>query len=152
MVAPYAGLPKPAQLASLDKVVAEAVKASPGMEVAFIAFPGTPFSSSHHFAAFMRGDQPLTSRLLKPVLLDGASGEATDARELPLYLKALFVSQPLHFGDYAGMPLKIIWALLDIATIVVIGSGLYLWAARALRRKRRHAGEGASARSIGEAA
>jgi uncharacterized iron-regulated membrane protein len=152
MVAPYAGLPKPAQLASLDKVVTEAVKAAPGMEVAFIAFPGTPFSSSHHFAAFMRGDQPLTSRLLKPVLLDGASGEATDARELPLYLKALFVSQPLHFGDYAGMPLKIIWALLDIATIVVIGSGLYLWAARALRRKRGHAGEGASARSVGEAA
>jgi uncharacterized iron-regulated membrane protein len=25
------------------------------------------------------------------------------------------------------MPMKIIWALLDIATIVVLGSGLYLW-------------------------
>jgi uncharacterized iron-regulated membrane protein len=28
------------------------------------------------------------------------------------------------------MPLKIIWALLDIATIVVLASGLYLWFAR----------------------
>jgi len=37
------------------------------------------------------------------------------------------VSQPLHFGDYGGMPMKILWALLDIATIVVLGSGLYLW-------------------------
>ena len=27
----------------------------------------------------------------------------------------------------AAMPLKIIWALLDVMTIVVIGSGLYLW-------------------------
>jgi uncharacterized iron-regulated membrane protein len=99
----------------------------------------------------MRGNQPLTSRLLKPVLLDGASGEATDMRELPLYLKALFVSQPLHFGDYAGLPLKIIWAILDAVTIVVIGSGLYLWGARAMRRRVR-ANEGAYDRSIEEAA
>jgi uncharacterized iron-regulated membrane protein len=30
------------------------------------------------------------------------------------------------------MPLKIIWALLDIATIVVLVTGLYLW----VRRRR----------------
>jgi uncharacterized iron-regulated membrane protein len=135
MVAPYAGTPAPSRLASLDKVVAAATRAAPGMEVAFIAFPGTPFSSSHHFAVFMRGDTPLTSRLLKPVLLDGATGEVADARELPLYLKALFVSQPLHFGDYAGLPLKLIWAALDGLTIIVIGCGLYLWGARMLRRR-----------------
>ncbi len=151
MVSRYAGAPALSQLASLDKVVAEAVKAAPGMEVAFIAFPGTPFSSSHHFAAFMRGDQPLTSRLLKPVLLDGATGEVIDTRELPLYLKALFVSQPLHFGDYAGLPLKIIWAALDAITIVVLGSGLYLWAARTLRRRTRTSGS-AEQRSVKAAA
>jgi uncharacterized iron-regulated membrane protein len=127
MLVPYAGKPPPARLASLDSIVANATAAAPGMEVAFIAFPGTPFSSPHHFAAFMRGNQPLTSRLLKPVLLDGETAEVADTRDLPLYLKALFISQPLHFGDYGGMPLKIIWALLDALAIVVIGSGLYLW-------------------------
>lgn len=134
MVAPYAGKPPPVHLASLDDVVARARQTAPGMEVAFIAFPGTPFTSSHHFAAFMRGDSVLTSRLLKPVLLDGETGEVADARALPLYLQALLISQPLHFGDYGGMPLKLIWATLDGLTIVVIGSGLYLWVAR--RRKR----------------
>ncbi|XIA62636.1 PepSY-associated TM helix domain-containing protein [Bradyrhizobium sp. TZ2] len=133
MVAPYAGKPPPVHLASLDAAVAKAKTAAPDMNVAFIAFPGTPFTSSHHFAVFMRGDTPLTSRLLKPVLLDGETGEVSDARDLPVYLKALLVSQPLHFGDYGGMPLKIIWALLDIMTIVVIFSGLYLWFVR--RRK-----------------
>ncbi|MGJ4939658.1 PepSY-associated TM helix domain-containing protein [Bradyrhizobium sp. HKCCYLS1011] len=137
MVAPYAGMPRPSQLASLDQVVANASAAAPGMEIAFLAFPGTPFTSSHHFAAFMRGDQPLTSRLLKPVLLDGVTGEVTGTAELPFYLKALFVSQPLHFGDYAGLPLKIILAALDLFTIVAIGSGLYLWIARTRRRPQR---------------
>ncbi|WP_213737151.1 PepSY domain-containing protein [Bradyrhizobium sp. dw_411] len=135
MVAPYANKPPGSRMASLDKIVENATKAAPGMEVAFIAFPGTPFSSSHHFAAFMRGDQPLTSRLLKPILLDGETAAVADTRDLPFYLKALFISQPLHFGDYGGMPLKIVWVLLDGFTIVVIGSGLYLYIAR--RRKGR---------------
>jgi uncharacterized iron-regulated membrane protein len=130
MVAPYAGKPPPQQTASLDRIVDNAAKAAAGMEVAFIAFPGTPFSSSHHFAVFMRGDRPLTSRLLRPVLLDGETADVADTRDLPFYLKALFISQPLHFGDYGGMPLKVIWALLDGFTIVVIGSGLYLYVRR----------------------
>ena len=138
MVAPYAGKPPPAHLASLDVVVGRAKAAAAGMEVAFVAYPGTPFTSSHHYAAFMRGDTPLTSRLLKPVLLDGETGEVADSRALPVYLQALLISQPLHFGDYGGMPLKVIWALLDGLTIAVIGSGLYLWLAR--RRKRTPAG------------
>jgi uncharacterized iron-regulated membrane protein len=44
--------------------------------------------------------------------------------------RALELSRPLHFGNYGGMPLKIIWALLDIVTIIVLGSGLYLWLGR----------------------
>ncbi|MBR0938952.1 PepSY domain-containing protein [Bradyrhizobium jicamae] len=134
MVKPYAGKPPPPKLAPLDQVVARARQAAPGMEVAFVAYPGTPFTSSHHYAAFMRGDTPLTSRLLKPVLLDGETAEVSETRALPGYLQALLISQPLHFGDYGGMPLKIIWAALDALTIIVIGSGLYLWLAR--RRKR----------------
>jgi uncharacterized iron-regulated membrane protein len=49
---------------------------------------------------------------------------------MPWYLRALEVSRPLHFGDYGGKPLKIIWALLDLVTILVLGSGLYLWLSR----------------------
>ena len=32
-----------------------------------------------------------------------------------------------HLRAYGGTPLQILWALLDIATIFVLGSGLYLW-------------------------
>ena len=61
------------------------------------------------------------------MLVDARTAQVTAAPQLPWYLTALLVSQPLHFGDYGGMPMKILWALLDIATIVVLGSGLYLW-------------------------
>ncbi|MNY45521.1 hypothetical protein D3C86_1806320 [compost metagenome] len=40
------------------------------------------------------------------------------------------MSSPLHFGDYGGMPMKILWAVLDLLTIIVLISGLYLWLVR----------------------
>ena len=97
------------------------------MKLAFVAFPGTQLSSPHHFAVFMRGTEPLTARLFKPVLVDVQSLEVTARLDLPWYVTGLLVSQPLHFGDYGGRPMQILWALLDIASIIVLGTGLYLW-------------------------
>ena len=62
--------------------------------------------------------------------VDAQTAQVTDNRDLPWYLTALLVSQPLHFGDYGGQAMKLLWALLDIATIIVLGSGLYLWLKR----------------------
>lgn len=130
MTAPYRHLPPPARPGPLGPVVAAARAREPAMQLGFIAFPGTLFASPHHHAVFMRGTEPLTARLFKPVLVDAQTAQVTDSRALPWYVTALLVSQPLHFGDYGGLPLKIVWAVLDVITIVVLGSGLYLWWAR----------------------
>jgi len=127
MTAPYKGLPPPTQLASLQAAVDAAQAREPKMRLGFIAFPGTDFSSPHHYGMFMRGDSPVTSRLFKPVLIDAQTAKLTDSREVPWYLATLLISQPLHFGDYGGMPLKILWLILDVFTIVVLWTGLVLW-------------------------
>jgi uncharacterized iron-regulated membrane protein len=127
MIAPYQGRPSPTSLASLDKALQVAHRAVPDMEISFVAFPGTDFSSPHHYTVFFKGTTPLTARLLKPALIDAETAAFTDAREMPWYVKTLLLSQPLHFGDYGGLPLKIVWAVLDVITIIVLGSGLYLW-------------------------
>ena len=132
MTAAYEGqsaLP-PERYGSLDRAMAEARTARPGVNPQFIAFPGGAFSSDHHYAVFLQGATPLTEHLLTPALIDAETGELTDVRPLPWYLSALQLSRPLHFGDYGGLPLKILWALLDLLTIVVLGSGLYLWLGR----------------------
>lgn len=69
----------------------------------------------------------MTSKLVQPALIDAETGKLTETRALPWYAKMLLLSQPLHFGDYGGLTLKIIWALLDIVTMIVLMSGLYLW-------------------------
>jgi uncharacterized iron-regulated membrane protein len=136
MTAAYRDRPQTQGPTSVQAAVAAARALMPGMAPSFVAFPGNPFSSKSHYAVFMRGDSPLTSRLLRPALVEAQSGKVTDSRDLPWYVSALLISQPLHFGDYGGMPLKIVWALLDVLTIIVLITGLYLWYARRRRRVR----------------
>lgn len=132
MTAQYKDRPIVAHPASINEAVKVAMKTEPDMKPSFVAFPGTIFSSKSHYAVFMRGDTPVTSRLLKPALIDAETGAMTDSREMPWYVSTLLLSQPLHFGDYGGMPLKIIWAILDVITIILLVTGLYLW----LRRRK----------------
>jgi uncharacterized iron-regulated membrane protein len=132
MTAAYAGqeaLP-PSRYGSLDTAMAAARAARPGNNPQFIAFPGGAFSSKHHYAVFLQGATPLTERMLTPALIDAETGVLTDVRPLPWYVTALQFSQPLHFGDYGGLPLKLVWTVLTLATIWILWTGILLWLRR----------------------
>ena len=132
LTAPYQGLPPvPVErFGSVQAAVDTAKAAAPGTTPQFIAFPGVRFTSEHHFAVWLRGATPATRQLHTPALIDAQTGKLTAMAHMPWYMLALRLSQPLHFGDYGGMPLKILWALLDLGAIVILGSGLYLWLGR----------------------
>ncbi|WP_122572468.1 PepSY-associated TM helix domain-containing protein [Pseudomonas viridiflava] len=127
MIAPYKDAPPLSQRAPATRLLEIAESAAPGMRADFIAFPGTRFSSEHHYAVFLKGNTHLTAHLATPVLIDARTLQVTAVVERPWYMDALGMSQPLHFGDYGGMPMKILWAVLDVLTIIVLGSGVYLW-------------------------
>ncbi|MDE1147105.1 MAG: PepSY-associated TM helix domain-containing protein [Azospirillaceae bacterium] len=132
ILAPWQGKPSPSaeELAPVETALANARAALPGMATTSVVFPGSPFGSPQHYVIWTKGDTTLTSRLLTPVLAAARTGAVDVVAPMPWYLRALEVSRPLHFGDYGGMPLKILWALLDVVTIIVLASGLYLWIAR----------------------
>jgi uncharacterized iron-regulated membrane protein len=130
MMQPWRGQPALAAFGSVQAAVDAARRAAPGMDVAFVGFPGSRFSTARHYMVFMRGDTPLTAQLLKPIMVDAGTGAVASTRTLPWYLTVLLLSQPLHFGNYGGLPLKIIWALFDLVAIGVLVSGLYLWFSR----------------------
>lgn len=134
MTAPYRNASPLESNGSVQAAFETALKTAPGMEVSFVAFPGSPYSSPHHYVFFMKGNTPVTLHLLRPVLVDAKTSALIATRELPWYMKALLLSQPLHFGNYGGLPLKTIWALLDILGIIILGSGLYLWLKKYARR------------------
>lgn len=143
MVEPYRDAPPLTERAPATRLLEIAAQATPGMEPDFIAFPGTRFSSEHHYSVFMKGSSHLTSHLRTPVLIDARTLAVTAIGERPWYMDALAMSQPLHFGDYGGLPMQLLWATLDVLTIIVLGSGLYLWWVRR-RAPARQRGEAAA--------
>lgn len=132
MLAQYRDATPPAQseLTSVQAAYDTAKRAVPGMTITGVTFPTRVNGSPWHYLLWAKGDTTLTSRLFSPVLVDARTGQLAHVLQMPWYLRALEVSRPLHFGDYGGVPLKVLWALLDLLTIVVLGSGLYLWFAR----------------------
>ncbi len=129
MTRAYVGQPPlpPSRYGSVDRAMAAVRKARPGYNPQFIAFPGGSFSSKHHYAIFLQGGSKLTEHVLTPALVDAQTGQLTDIRQMPWYMVALSYSQPLHFGDYGALPLKLLWAILDIFTLYVLWTGLRLW-------------------------
>lgn len=123
-------MPQQSELHSVQAALDTAKRAVPGTTFTGIVYPGAEGGSPYHYLLWGHGDSALTSRLFTPVLVDARTGELTAVVKMPWYLRALEVSRPLHFGDYGGLPLKILWAVLDLITIFVLGSGLYLWFAR----------------------
>ncbi len=119
--------PSPEEFVSLDQILAAAQSAASDKKLYYIASPGSFMSTLHHYSVFTKGNTARTEFLLQPVLVDARTGEVSAVLELPGYIAALMLCQPLHFGNYGGMPLKIIWAVFDLLTIVLLGSGLYLW-------------------------
>jgi uncharacterized iron-regulated membrane protein len=132
MLSKYKGKPAPQlqEVSLVQLAYTTAKSALPGMTIASILFPGNVFGSPYHFLIWSQGNTPLTSRLFSPVLVDAKTGELAAVVKMPFYLRALELSRPLHFGDYGGTPLKVIWVLFDVAAIVVLISGIYLWLAR----------------------
>jgi len=135
MTAPFRGRPAPQNIVPLEKAAAAAESAWPGHRIGFALFPGTPLTGEHHYTFFMATGSGISKRVLKLAMIDASDASVTTASESPWYIKALFVSGPLHYGDYAGLPLKIIWALFTLLTLFLCVSGIYLWIAR-LRFRR----------------
>ena len=95
---------------------------------------GNLYRSPHHYFVWTQGKGAIDKHLSTPVLVDGMTGRVAGAAPMPWTLGAIELSRPFHSGDYGGLPLNLLWALFDLVTIVVLASGVYLWAAR--RRPR----------------
>jgi uncharacterized iron-regulated membrane protein len=132
MLDQYHGRPlvKQQELSSVQAAYITAQKTLPGMTVTSVVYPGNPYGSPYHYLLWAKGNQPFSSRLFSPVLVDAGTGKLAAVVKMPFYLRALEVSRPLHFGDYGGTPLKIIWVVFDVIAIIVLISGVYLWIVR----------------------
>lgn len=120
----------------VDGAYRAALLAAPeGWHVSSIIWPGTDYSTRRHYTVLV-GGSGLDERLVRVVLVDAETGAVTGTAQLPWYLKAITLSEPLHFGDYGGLPLKLLWTACTWLTLFITGNGAWLWWNRRKSRRR----------------
>lgn len=119
---------------NIDQVYAAAQQGELGWHPTSVFYPNTEYSTQGHYMVLLQGSDGLNKKMLKVALVNAETGQVDTVEELPGYLKAILLSQPLHFGNYGGMPLKILWTLLTLLTLFITLNGAWLWWAK--RKKK----------------
>ncbi len=122
---------------SLDAQVASSLASIDGLKISYMTFPYEP-----ELPFVWYGKVPdtniLTSQYASYSAFDKNSGAAlasVDAREAGIGYLILDSFRHLHFGNFAGLPIKIIWALFGIAPLLLAITGFWLWYKRRCQRK-----------------
>ncbi|OZI31842.1 hypothetical protein CAL29_28685 [Bordetella genomosp. 10] len=132
-LASYDGVhpPDPRHLVPVQQAVDVARQAlPPNMDIVSVLYPGEDSVSPYHYFLWAKGARSYERFVFSPILVDAATGTLTSAASFPWYMRLIAIARPLHLGDYAGMPLKILWTVLDLIAIAVLGTGIYLWIAK----------------------
>ncbi|USA52637.1 PepSY domain-containing protein [Acinetobacter sp. C32I] len=115
---------------SIDQVYAAAQKGQTAWHPSSVFYPKTEYATQGHYMVLLQGNEGLNEKMLKVALVNAETGQVDTIEELPTYLKAILLSQPLHFGNYGGMPLKILWSLCTLLTLFITLNGAWLWWAK----------------------
>lgn len=126
----------------LDELWRRALTALPELEPRSLLFPTQP-DAPFRVRGGLPG-HPLLGPSSSYVLLaarDGAVAGVRDARALSLAERAEVMLRPLHFGNFGGWPVKVLWTVLGLTPGLLALTGGWLW----LRRLRRHSVKRSSA-------
>mgnify|MGYP001028136100 CR=1 FL=1 len=124
--------------APFEKIVESALSAKGDAVISYISFPDTEFGVNGHYLFLINGTDRFSERISDLVVVDAKTAALREVVQLPIYLKLLLLSEPLHFGDYGGLFLKVVWAVFTLCSLAVVLLGL---ASFYLKRSQRREGD-----------
>jgi uncharacterized iron-regulated membrane protein len=118
------------------EAVARARAALEGFEPTYVEMP---VAGSSHFLVYGNDHNRLTNAGASFVVVDTRTGAVLDAhsaRRAEPVTRAYNLMEPLHFGDFAGVPVKILYLLFGLTASFLSVTGYVVWALKALKRRR----------------
>lgn len=138
---------------SLDSLRADAMSRIDGFEATYLSMPWEPGVDFSFY-----GDVPSGNFLLSQygsiVSYDADSGAhlaTLDIREAGVGAKVVDSYRRLHFGDFAGLFSRVLWAVLGLSPVLLAVTGITLWAKRRKLRTRARATQHRASGAIGAA-
>lgn len=119
----------PAVGISVDGAMAGVNSSHPEFEVTYVRFP-TSAEGKLQFLGRMYSDPSYYGRLYSSIQVNYTSGEQEKVyflREQPWLERFLTVLHPIHFGDYAGLFVQILYAICGLMPGILSISGFVIW-------------------------
>ena len=110
-------------------------------QTTYISFPYEPGLDFRFFGEVQDGN-PLISEYASIVSFDVQSGEfvsAHDIREAGIGMRILDTFRRLHFGDFAGLTSRVIWAVIGALPLVLAFTGVGMWLMRRSKKMNKKA-------------
>ncbi len=122
---------------SIDAVVQQATDRFDNFTPTYITFP---YEGDVQFTVYgdVNSRNPLNSEYASSATFNRQSGEfmsSFDIRSAPFLHVFLDSFRPLHFGLFAGLPIRILWCIAGLMPLILSITGVYMWTVR--RKKKR---------------
>lgn len=121
---------------SLDAALRQTQAEFPEFDITYIRFP-VGSGGGAQFLGRLHSDPVYYGRFYSGISLDstGHTSKVLFMRDRPWYERGLRVLQPLHFGDYAGTVVKVLYSLGGILPALLSISGFFIWRGKKNNRK-----------------
>jgi uncharacterized iron-regulated membrane protein len=113
---------------SIDALVKKAQEAIPGFTASSVSLPGAPELGITIYG--QAGNGVLTSPYGSSVMFDQQTGELKEAKDLRqgnVWAKIEDTFRPLHFGNFGGIPVKILWCIGGLTPGILAVTGFIMW-------------------------
>lgn len=121
----------------LDEAVRVAEAEVPGFEVRYVSLPESAYGP---IAVWGRGWYPLMNQSLSINPYDGRVIGSNLLDERPAVAFVTESMYPLHFGDFGGLWLKMLWFLFGLLLTFMVLSGMLIWSKRTVQATARQLG------------
>lgn len=118
--------------AALDKVKRE----YPSFDINYLLFPKSA-DGKLGILGRLESDPTYYGFNSSKIQVDTKTGEIESAsflRDMPWYKRVITILKPLHFGDYAGLSIKLIYCFFGILPGILAVSGFFIWRLRPVKR------------------
>jgi uncharacterized iron-regulated membrane protein len=129
---------------SLDRMIAEAGTEITGFQANYISLPWAEGTDITLWGR-VPSRSPLRSDYGSTVVFDAQTGavkSSSDIRNAGAWAQIADTFYPLHFGNFGGLPVKLLWCLLGLSPGVLAVSGTVIWWQRNRRAASRQVVDG----------
>lgn len=123
---------------SLQQILDDSKKQISTFNSTFLVLPLEPDENITLFGE-VSTTNPLASEYANTITYSKLTGEHManwDIREVGIGWQVIDSFRKLHFGYFAGLVSKVLWAVIGLSPVWLAGTGFYLWLTRRARKKQ----------------